>query len=126
MGTGGVRLGMARAYSVDLRERAVHALLTGMSLAEAASIFAVSESTLSRWKHLVVTGQSLIPKPRPGRPRLVPPADEEALRQQVAAAPDATLDMHRAMWAQTHGVLLSNPTMSRELARLDLPLKRSR
>ncbi|MCO5217285.1 MAG: hypothetical protein M9909_00375 [Thermomicrobiales bacterium] len=36
-----------------------------MSLAEAASIFAVSESTLSRWKHLVVTGQSLIPKPRP-------------------------------------------------------------
>ncbi|MCO5228519.1 MAG: helix-turn-helix domain-containing protein [Thermomicrobiales bacterium] len=70
----------------------VHALLT--VLAEAASIFAVSESTLSRWKHLVVTGQSLIPKPRPGRPRLVPPADEEALRQQVAAAPDATLDMH--------------------------------
>lgn len=116
---------MARAYSVDLRERAVRALLAGMPMAEVAALFDVSISSLSRWKHQVVTGESLEPKPRPGRPRLVTPDDEAAIRQHVAMYPDATLDMHRERWAQTSGVLLSNPTMSRVLTRLDISLKRN-
>lgn len=117
---------MVRAISVDLRERAVRALLAGTLMAEVAARFDVSISSLSRWKRLVLTGQPLTPKPRSGRPRLVRAEDEAALRQQVAAAPDATLDRHRALWAQSHGVLLSNPTMSRVFTRLGLSLKRKR
>mgnify|MGYP003552100748 FL=1 len=40
---------MARAYSLDLRERVVGAVDGGMSCAEAALLYAVSESSAIRW-----------------------------------------------------------------------------
>ena len=43
----------------------------------------------------------------------------------MAAAPDATLAEHCAQWAATHGVAVSVATMSRLLAKLGLPLKKS-
>lgn len=115
---------MPRPYSLDLRERAVGALQAGMPRVEVCRIFGISSSTLWRWNTTTLAGESLLPKPPPGRPRLIPVADEAALRQQVADAPDATLDWHRATWAASHGVVVSNPTMSRELTRLGLSLKR--
>ena len=53
-------------------------------------------------------------------------ARKAARRAQVAATPDATLAEHCAVWAAATGVRLSTATMSRTLARLDQPQKKSR
>ena len=101
-------------------------MASGMLMTEVASLFDVSVSSLSRWKHRKVIGQSLEPGKAHGRPRVIAVDQEAALRTQVLALPDATLDMHIARWHQTHGVRVSSATMSRTLRYLDLPLKRSR
>lgn len=114
-----------RAYSLDLRERVVRAVEGGMSRAEAARVYAVGLSTVKRYLRLRARG-GLAAKPIPGRRRAIGPGDEAALRAQVAAAPDATLDEHRARWARERGVAVSRATMSRALGRLGLPLKKRR
>lgn len=117
---------MPRAYSVDLRERAVRAMASGMPMSEVAELFVVSLSSLSRWKHRKQAGRSLQPGQSSGRHRAIGPAQEAELIAQVRATPDATLAMHCARWEQTHGVRVSSVTMSRTLTRLGLSLKRSR
>lgn len=115
-----------KAYSVDLRERIVQAVGQGMSKAAAARVYRVGLSTVKRYARQQGAAGHLRPKPIPGRRRAIGPADEAALRAQVAATPDATLDEHRAAWARERGVAVSRATMSRALARLGLPLKKSR
>ncbi len=56
---------------------------------------------------------------------MIGPDQAAALEAQVNAAPDATLAEHCAQWAQGHGVRVSVATMSRVLAKLGLPLKKS-
>ena len=69
---------------------------------------------------------SLVARQRTGRHCRVRPEDEATLLAQVAATPDATLAEHGAAWEATTGVHLSTATMSRTLARLDQPRKKSR
>ena len=115
---------MPRAYSVDLRERSLRALASGITATEVARLFDVSPSSLSRWQRQQRTTGTLTPGQSPGRPRTIGTAAEPALAAQVAATPDATLAEHCAQWAKTHGVTLSPTTMGRTLARLGLPLKK--
>jgi|SRR5215204_1258979 len=115
---------MPRAYSVDLRERSLRALASGMAATEVARLFDVSVSSLSRWRQQQRRTGTLTPGQSPGRPRAVTPTQEPALAAQVAAAPDATLAEHCAQWATAHGVTLSPTTMGRTLQRLGLPLKK--
>ena len=113
-----------KQYPTVLRERLLRFLDAGHSQAEAARTFGVSLRSISRWRQRVVTGD-LAPKPRPGRTPLIRPDQAAALEAQGAAAPDATLAEHCAQWAETHGVRVSGATMSRVLAKLGLPLKKS-
>ena len=115
---------MPRAYSVDLRERSLHALASGMPVAEVARLLDVSRSTLARWRQQERTTGDLTPGRSPGRPRAIAPTQEALLVAQVAAVPDATLGEHCAQWAASHGVEVSPTTMGRALARLGLPLKK--
>jgi len=62
----------------------------------------------------------------PGRPRAIVAGAEAALRAQVAAHSDATVEEHRATWAREQGVAVSRATVSRALARCGLPRKKSR
>jgi transposase len=110
--------------SADLRERSLLALDAGRAPAEVAALFGVSPRTLRRWRRQRAVGQ-LAPKRRPGRPRRIGPADEPALASQVRARPDATLAAHCDRWAAERGARVSPATMSRALARLRLPLKKS-
>jgi transposase len=55
---------------------------------------------------------------------MIGPAHEAALRAQVAAHPDATLAEHCQRWQETHGVVVSVPTMGRALQRLGMTLKK--
>lgn len=113
-----------KTYSVDLRERAVAALSKGHSLSQVQEMFGISRSSLERWRTCVSQGESLAPRPRQGRPRRVRPEDENALRAQVEAYPDATLDEHLLMW-RSQGHCLSRATIDRAIKALGLTHKKS-
>jgi len=113
-----------KQYSGDLRERLLGAIDAGLSLAEATRLFGVGRSTIKRWQQRALTGD-LAPTPRPGRTPRIGPAQADALRAQVAAAPDATLTEHCAQWAREHDVPVSRATMSRTIRRLGITLKKS-
>lgn len=115
---------MARGYSRDLRERLLQAAASGLSLVEIEHRTGVSARSLSRWRRLQQAGVSLDPGHGPGAPRKIPVAENEALRAQVRAHPDATLAEQCATWALTGHPIVSTATMSRQLARLGLPLKK--
>jgi len=117
---------MPRAYSRDLRERLLHAVASGLPVVEVARITGVSVSTVGRYQRKAAAGVSLEPGRSPGGPRKIAATEEDALRAQVAASPDATLAEHCACWQTTHGVTVSTATMSRALTRLTLPLNKSR
>lgn len=115
-----------RAYSIDLRERIVRAVSEGKSKAEVARVYAVGLSTVKRYAKQQAEQGHVRAKPQPGRAREITSEAEAGLRAQVAGHPDATLDAHRRRWAEAGGAAVSRATMSRALARLGLPLKKSR
>jgi transposase len=116
---------MPRAYSLDLRERALRALDAGLAAAEIERTFGISRRTLSRWRARQAAGADLRPRTSPGRPLAIPPAQHAALRAQIAAHPDATLAQHCTLWqAATEGAV-SVATMARTIARLGITLKKS-
>lgn len=114
-----------KQYSVDLRERLLRAIDAGLSHAEAARLFGVGTSTITRWRQQRRDTGDLAPKPRPGRPPRIGPAQASALRAQVAQHPDATLAAHGAQWARDQAVRVSVATMSRAIRRLGITLKKS-
>src|SRR5918994_1526639 len=115
-----------KQYSVDLRERLLRAIDAGLSQAEVARLFGVGTATIARWRRRQRERGSVAPRPRVGRPRRIGRAQERALLAQVRALPDATLREHCAQWEAEQGMHLSESTMSRALARLGWPLKKSR
>jgi transposase len=117
---------MPRAFSLDLRERLLRALASGLSAAEIEHRTGVDATTVRRWRQRQARGESLAPRHAPGRVPLIGPDQYDALRAQVAAHPDATLAEHCARWAAEQGQAVSVPTMCRLVRRLGLPLKKSR
>ena len=115
-----------KAYSIDLRERIVRAVNGGMSKAAAARVYAVGLSTVKRYVRQQAAQGHLRATPPPGRAREIGAAGEAALQAQAAAHADATLAEHCRRWADAQGVRVSRATMSRALARRDLPLKKRR
>ena len=113
-------------YPTDFRDRLLRALDAGLARAEATRTFGVPDRTMRRWRQQRRETGTVAPQRRLGRQRRIGPAAEAWLRAQVAAHPDATLAEHCAHWAAAHGVTVSTATMSRALARLGLPLKKSR
>jgi len=110
--------------SPDLRERLVAAGAAGLSPAEAATWFGVSERTVTRWHRLRRETGTLASRRPSGRPPKMAPTTYPALADQVAARPDATLAEHCAVWAAAHGVVVSPATMARLLAKLGFSLKK--
>jgi transposase len=117
---------MALRPSADCRERLVAACDAGLAPGEAARLFRVDLSTVSRWRRRARRGESLGEKPRSGRPPKLDPARSPELRALVLTQPDATLPEHAARLAATTGIMLSPSHLSRLLRRLGLPLKKSR
>ena len=82
---------MARAYSLDLRDRVVGAVLGGLSCEAAALRFGVSESSAIRWaRRKRKTGSAAPDKMGGKRPKLLE-AERAWLMQRVAEKPDLTL-----------------------------------
>jgi transposase len=101
--------------SDDIRERAVAAVEAGQSMRAVAAFCQNDPSTVRRWVRQRRQIGSARTRPRSGRPPVMRPDQEPALRAQVAAQPDATLAMHCAQWETDHGVRPSLSTMSRML-----------
>jgi transposase len=116
--------GMAVRTAADLRARAVAAVDAGVPRSEVARAFGVHPRTLERWLARARRGAPLADKPRSGRPPGIAPEQRPALAAQVAAAPDATLDEHRAAWAAAGGRPVSRSALARELGRLGLTRKK--
>ena len=115
---------MPRGYSRDLRERLLQAVASGLSVSEIATRTGVSAKSIRRWREKAAVGQSLEPGRSTGRPRVISPDLEAQLRDQVTATPDATLAEHCTVWSTAGHASVSTATMSRQLARQDLPLKK--
>jgi transposase len=119
-----MKLTNMKPYSKDLRLKVLEALDRGMPRREVAQIFGISMPTIKRWlKRRRETGE-LAPKPSPGPPARKGMALEEALPAQLQSNPDFTLEEHRELFEETHGISVSTASISRAFERLGLPLKK--
>ena len=106
-----------KAYSRDLRIRALDVLDLGTPRAEVIRLFGVSTATLTRWRRRQRETGSLAELPRPGPPGVKTVGLQAALLPRLQEQPDATLEEHCEWWAATSGVRVSHATMSRMITR---------
>ena len=116
---------MAKALSVDLRDRVVAAVEGGLSRRKAAERFGVSISSAIRWTALVRSTGAVRPRPvggdkRSGRIEACAPV----ILQAVEAKPDMTLVELRAMLAE-RGVAVAVSSLWRFFARRKITVKKS-
>jgi transposase len=113
-----------KAYSQDLRERVLAAVDGGLAVAAAAALFKVSVSYVYKVRRRRLrTGETTA---RPQRCQLTwtLAGYHDAIRAEVTARPDMTLDELRAWLLKTHGVSASLGGVWNTLDRLGLTLKK--
>ena len=113
-----------KTYSTDLRERRLQAIDAGLGPAEAARLFGVGSTTITRWQRQRRERGTLAPRPRPGRRRRIGPEGWPVLEAQLRAAPAATLGEHCAAWEHEQGVRVSVATISRAVRRRGWTVKK--
>lgn len=114
-----------KAYSTDLRERAVSSVERGeCTIPEAARRYQVSEPSLERWLARKRNTGSCAPRPHAGGVGRKLAAAERAIRDAVKAQPDATLQELCERVEQDTTIQSDPSMMCRELARLKLPRKK--
>jgi len=117
---------MGKPYSQDLRDRVFLSVDGGTTVRAVATTFRVSVSyvykALGRRR---ATGETTARRSGGGpKPKL---ADhDEALRQRIAAIPDATLAELQAWLSSTHALEVSVGCLWKRLQHLGLVLKKSR
>jgi transposase len=116
-----------KAYSLDLRTRIVAAVENDdLTQAEVAEQFAVSESFVEKLLHRWRTTNDLSARRgQPGPKRVLAPFGDQ-LRALLQAQPDLTLDEISERLLHDHQLRANHSMVSRELQRLNLPLKKSR
>ena len=114
-----------KAYSRDLRIRALDALDLGTPRPEVIRLFGVSTATLTRWRRRQRETGSLAPSPRSGPPAVKTVGLPSALLGRLEEEPDATLAEHCQWWEQVSGRRVSHATMSRAISRLGWTRKKS-
>jgi transposase len=97
---------MARAYSSDLRDRVVAAVMAGASVRSAAERYGVSVASAVKWSQRYRETGSAAAKPRGGKKPYVLVGQRKWLLARIAEAPDLTL---RAVMAElaVRGVVAS-------------------
>ncbi len=115
-----------RAYSQDLRERAVAALEAGKTQAEVAAQFQIHKSTLEKWWYRWRDTGSCAALPSASGPQRTLQAAEKFIREEVKKQPDLTLAELCERVQKAKGLVASPSMMCRELKLLKLPRKKSR
>jgi transposase len=117
---------MTRAYSMDLRERVVGAVLSGSTVREAASLFGVAFSTAAKWTQLQRATGNVSPKKVGGRRQ--PILREQThifIVQRIAEKPDLTVPALQAE-LRDQGLKISHDTVWKCLNAEDLSCKKNR
>jgi len=115
---------MARAYSLDLRERVVAAVLAGSSCRRVSEVFRVSIASVVKWSQRYRTTGSAAAKPMGGRRRHSLAAQEAWLLSRLSAEPDVTL---RALVVELgeQGVVTSYGSVWRTVHRAGISFKKN-
>ena len=111
---------MAKAYSLDLRQKVINAIeLDGMPKSEASQVFCLSRNTIDLWfKQRAVTGSlAARPSAKPGQGEKI--TDWEKFRAFVTANSDKTQAEMAAAWG---GV--SQRTISRAMQKIGFTRKK--
>ena len=82
---------MAKAYSLDLRERAVARVMAGESCRRVAKLFDISVASVVKWSQRFRATGSAAAKPMGGRRVYSLAPQREWLLARLAGAPDLTL-----------------------------------
>jgi transposase len=90
---------MGAPYSLDLRERVVAAVASGMSLEAAADRYQVSYSSVARWVRRAKTSGSPAALPMGGKKPFTLAEEAEWIRARLAEKPDIT---GRELLAELH------------------------
>lgn len=114
-----------QAYSLDLRQRVIDACQGGQSEREVAARFALSLSSVQRYKRAHRATGNLAPKPWPGRSPKIQKEQREPLHALVASKTDWTLVSLCAAWKEHGGTTVSRDVMGRTLARWGITHKKS-
>jgi transposase len=117
-----------RAYSLDLRQKVVAAYERGQgTIDEIAALFSVGPTFVKKMLRLHREGGDLSPRPHAGghTPKLSLQHDK-LLRAEIARNNDVTIEELRERLRQKAGLEVSQPTISRAVARLNLPRKKNR
>jgi transposase len=93
---------MARAYSLDFRERAVGYVLDGGGKEEACRIFKIARDTLYRWLRQYEQTGSLESKPLGSRPWKL---DHQAILEYIKSNNDSTLAEYAAQFKTSPSVI---------------------
>ena len=113
-----------RAYSLDLRERVVKAVLAGMSSEEAAIRYEISWATAKRYVKQYLERGDLHPKTQPGRPSTLSEVELAVLSDQRKKHSDANLEEHCALFKASTGIQVSTSTMQRLMKQLSITRKK--
>jgi transposase len=115
-----------RAYSLDLRQEVVAAYERGQSTTdEIATLFSVGPTFVKRMLRLHREGGDLAPLPHGGG-HTPKPSDKhtQMLRAEIKRNNDVTIEELRDLLRKKAGLQVSQPTVSRVLARLNLSRKK--
>jgi transposase len=114
---------MARAYSLDLRERVVAAVTSGQTCRSVAKTFGVSVASVVKWSQRFRATGSAAAKPMGGRRRYALEDERDWILARINEAPDLTL---RALAAElaARGIAVSHYAVWHFLKREGITLKR--
>jgi transposase len=115
---------MARSYSMDLRERVVGAIESGMSRRKAARTFGVSASSAVKWMQKLRRAGSAAPAAMGGDRRSKLGGQREWLLARSAEQPDLTLEEVRAELKE-RGVSVGYGTVQRFFERENYSFKKN-
>ena len=115
---------MPKAYSLDLRERAVARVMAGESCRQVAKLFKVSVASVVKWCQRFRATGSAAAKPMGRQQARLLAAEREWILSRFAAVPDLTL---RAVVLQLHerGVVASYGSVWRIVHDGDLSFKKN-
>ena len=114
-----------KAYSLDFRCVVINAYESGEgTIEEVAEQFRVGTAFVKKMLRRHRAGERLEPQHGGGAQTKLSADAREQLRAAVAMRPDATLGELQAVLSRTCRVEVSEPTVCRELQRLELPRKK--
>jgi transposase len=114
-----------KAYSLDLRERAIGLLQEGMTCPATAERLSLSLSTVKRYKRTWKAHLSLTPKTSTGRKPNIKAEQQAEFADLIASRTDWTLDALGDAWKEKYGIKPTVSVLSSTCKRLKITRKKS-